>query len=262
MFEAIAESAARLTRALFGGTLLVSEGMLTFAAVHSPGEGDVDAFRRIYPIPLDDNTLVTRVVREGLVFNISDTETEPSLPEPQRRRARTLGARNLLMVPMLRDAQVIGTLFVARRDPGVFTDKQVALLQTFADQAVIAIENVRLFNETKEALEQQTATSEILRGISSSPTDLQPVFDAIVRTPPGSAGPTTRSRRMYDGDVDAHRWPGGRTDAETAVAGEDTRCAGSVAAGRAIMERRIVHVPDIRPSPRRSTRSPRPVSES
>ena len=189
VFEAIAESAARLTKALSGGTLLVSDGMVNLAAVHAPGVGEVDAFRRMYPIPLDDNTLVTRVVHEGRVFNISDTATDPSLPEPQRRRALTLGARNLLIVPMLRDAQVVGTIFVSRRDPGVFTDKQVTLLQTFAHQAVIAIENVRLFQELEarnreltEALEQQTATAEILRVISSSPTGVEPVFKAIARS--------------------------------------------------------------------------------
>ena len=95
VFEAIAESAARLTNALFGGTFLVSDGMLHLAAIHTPG--DVDAFKRLYPITLDSNSLATRVAREGLVVNISDAETEPSLPEPQpEARPHTRGPESSL----------------------------------------------------------------------------------------------------------------------------------------------------------------------
>src|SRR5262249_28621587 len=186
VFEAIAESAARLTSAFFGATFLVADNMLHLAAMHIPDVRPLDTFTRSYPIVLDDNTLATRVAREGVVVNFSDTETEPSLPHAHRARIRMLGARSMLIVPMVRASATVGMIMAGRQEPGAFTEKQVALLQTFAAQAVIAIENVRLFTELDarnrdltEALEQQTATAEILQVISSSPTDVQPTFDAI-----------------------------------------------------------------------------------
>ena len=89
------------------------------------------------------------------------------------------GFRALLLVPLRRDGASIGMITVTRKEPGAFASHHVQLLQTFADQAVIAIENVRLFNETKEALERQTATADILKVIASSLSDVQPVFEAI-----------------------------------------------------------------------------------
>src|SRR5262249_41374971 len=87
--------------------------------------------------------------------------------------------RSILYVPLKSHSGTIGAINVTRREPGSFADHHVQLLQTFADQAVIAIQNVRLFNETKEALERQTATADILKVIASSPDDVQPVFEAI-----------------------------------------------------------------------------------
>src|SRR5262249_17590017 len=119
-----------------------------------------------------------------------DTDTaHPAI----RKIARARGFRSVLYAPLLNDGQFIGAISVARVEPGHFADHHVQLLQTFADQAVIAIQNVRLFNETKEALERQTATADILKVIASSPDNVQPVFDAIAQ----------RSNRIVEGRATA-----------------------------------------------------------
>src|SRR5262249_60207689 len=125
-----------------------------------------------------------------------------------RAYPRPRGYRSGVGVPMLRHDRAIGTISVTRREPCGFTDDEIALLQTFADQAVIAIENVRLFKELEErnhdlteALDQQTATSEILRVISGSRTDLQPVFDTIVRNAVRLCGASHGGVYEYDGEL-------------------------------------------------------------
>jgi GAF domain-containing protein len=254
VFETIAESAGRLTNAMFGITFLVSNNLLQLAAMHVPsGERNeaIETLTRTYPIPLDGNTVATRVVREGIVVNVADMEADPRVPEAQRVRTRMLGARSMLIVPMVREGQTVGVIFTARREPMPFTDGQVALLQTFAAQAVIAIENVRLFNETKEALEQQTATAEILRVISSSPTDLQPVFDAIVRTAARLCEASYGFLARYDGTSITIAAHSGASDAETAVVLRVYPMVPTPASlgGRAILERATVHIPDVRSDP-------------
>src|SRR5262249_35650614 len=113
--------------------------------------------------------------------HVDDIMVSPEFPVSAAYAAEA-GNRTVLAVPLVREGASVGVIFVRRTEVRPFTDKQIALLQTFAAQAVIAIENVRLFNETREALEQQTATSEILRVISQSPTDIQPVFDAVAES--------------------------------------------------------------------------------
>src|SRR5436309_754730 len=122
------------------------------------------------------------VFRENRQIHIPDLDNlDPAFADwPTVPHARAAGARAMAGTPLRREGKAIGALIVHRDRPEPFTDQELALLQSFADQAVIAIENARLFNETKEALEQQTATADILKVIASSPSDVQPVFEAIV----------------------------------------------------------------------------------
>jgi GAF domain-containing protein/anti-sigma regulatory factor (Ser/Thr protein kinase) len=145
-----------------------------------------DELKGTYPHSLEGTGLAVYVVREGVPCVVSDTETDDRVPPSVRETARSRGFRSILSVPMLSRGEAIGTINVTRATSGAFSDKDIALLQTFADQAVIAIENTRLFEEVQartkeltESLESETATSDILNVISRSPTDLQPVFDTI-----------------------------------------------------------------------------------
>jgi len=191
VFDAILRSAVTLFNA-YGGSIRRFDGELVYlAAVTSPNPEADDRLRRMYPHRPDREHRADRPILDGMVVHIADTDEEPS--ESTRRLARDFGYRRLLGVPMLREGQIIGSITVAGSEPGPYSARQIALLRTFADQAVIAIENVRLFTELQEknhaltkahsqvteALERQTATADILRVISSSPTDIQPVFDII-----------------------------------------------------------------------------------
>jgi signal transduction histidine kinase len=164
---------------------------LDLAATHNvPPEG-LEALRRRYPLSItsDEAGLTARAVRERRLQHVADIQSEPTAPAAARRASQAVGQRAAVAVPLLREGEPVGVLTVSRQEPRAFSEKEFTLLQTFAAQAVVAIENVRLFKELEarnrdltEALDQQTATSEVLRVISRSPTNIQPVLDAVAES--------------------------------------------------------------------------------
>jgi GAF domain-containing protein len=188
VFDTIAQSAVRLCDAVFGAVFRLEGGLIHVVAITGIAPEGATVLRQMFPIPVTaaNDSTVARAIAERGVVHVLDTEA-PQAPRIAREGGRVIGFRSQFTVPMLRGGEPIGAVSVSRREPGPFSDTQIALLQTFADQAVIAIENVRLFNELQTsnhelttALDTQTATSDILRVISRSQTDVQPVFDAIV----------------------------------------------------------------------------------
>ena len=180
VFEAIAERARTLCDAKVSGVTRLDGEWVHLVAYRGASRESEDAMRGVFPVKANGTTLTGRAIRERMPVQIADVLAEPSYGP--KEAARLAGFRANLAVPMMREGQVVGAISVCRAEAGPFPEKQVQLLQTFADQAVIAIENARLFKETQDALANQTATADILRVISGSPTSVQPVFDAIVTT--------------------------------------------------------------------------------
>ena len=138
------------------------------------------AFYEQHPMAPSRGSLIGRTFLERRTVHIEDVLADP---EYEWWESQKIGNyRTMLGVPLLREGVPLGIIGMWREEVRPFTDKQIELVTTFADQAVIAIENVRLFQELKESLEQQTATSEILGVIASSPTDIQPVLDIVAKT--------------------------------------------------------------------------------
>jgi two-component system NtrC family sensor kinase len=186
VFDAIAESAMRLCDGQFSFVLRFDGDLMHFAASHGLSAEGLEAFRRALPRPVGDDTASGRAILSRDVAHVPDVQADRAYGVPGVAQAVTY--RSLVAVPLLREGNPIGAVAVGRARAGPFSERQIKLLQTFADQAVIAIENVRLFDEVQattrdltEALEQQTATAEVLQVISRSPGDLQPVFATMLK---------------------------------------------------------------------------------
>jgi two-component system, NtrC family, sensor kinase len=177
VFAAIASSSKRLLGG-FSATVLqfIGDELHLVAFTPTSPEGD-DGLKASFPRRIEDFPTFA-LVRGGETIQFPDCEAD-EVPELNRDLARLRGFRSVLFMPLMNRGTAVGMISVTRTETGAFAPDLVELLQTFADQAVIAIENARLFNETREALERQTATADILRVMAASPSDVQPVFDAI-----------------------------------------------------------------------------------
>src|SRR6266542_3506266 len=254
VLDVVAENAARLCDAKDAVIFRIDGDMLHRAAAYGPMPGS--EIRR----PISRGSVPGRAVSDKQTIHVrdmSEAEAENEFPDTKRNQ-RVTGTRTILATPLLREGVPIGTITVRRQEVRPFTDKQIKLLETFADQAVIAIENVRLFKELEErnhqlteALEQQTATSEILSVISSSPTDVQPVFDTIVKNAARLCEGSGCSVIRFDGEmvhlVAQHNISAEAHDAmQRRYPRHPTR---ESAMERAVLDSTVIHIPDVREDP-------------
>ena len=257
VFDTIAERVARLCEANFGFVFTFDGELIHLRSAFGLDLQGVEAVRRQFPLsPEGDSSggysIAGRTISTGAVVHISDILADPQYA--LKGAAEVAGFRGCLGVPMLRDGRIVGSISVIRVEVGCFSDKQVELLKTFASQAVIAIQNVRLFKEIEarnsdltESLEQQTATSEILRVISSSPSDVQPVFDIIAESAVQLCRAQFCAVLRLDGDLlhlVAHRGlSGAGLDAYRRVF--PTAVSSGTVAGRSLLDRAVVQIPDV-----------------
>jgi transcriptional regulator with GAF, ATPase, and Fis domain len=177
------EKAVRICDAKFGSILRWDNEVAHLVATHNAPPAFAEARRRSQN-PANPKTSFGRMVATKAVVHVADAAAEPGyieLHDPAAVAAVELGGqRTALYVPMLKESELIGAFTLSRQEVRPFSDKQIELVQNFAAQAVIAIDNTRLFTELRQSLEQQTATSDVLRVISSSPGELEPVFQAML----------------------------------------------------------------------------------
>jgi two-component system, NtrC family, sensor kinase len=205
VLNTLVESAARLCRAERSAIRLAKDGLYYNVANYGFSPEHKDRMERETVKP-DRSSIVGGVVLEGKSIHVVDSQADPNPDLVSRSRSRNI--RTILGVPLQREGTPIGVLLLQRTVVQPFTDQEIGLAETFADQAVIAIENVRLFEaeqqrsrELSESLEQQTATSEVLRVISSSPGELEPVFQAMLENATRICEATFGSMLLREGDA-------------------------------------------------------------
>jgi len=252
----LVESAARLCEAE-RGILFLRKGNECHVANVYGFSGELEAFARAHPIPIDGASSTARAAASGIAVQTVDLLADPGLGEVARQYQKLGGHRTNLGVPLNRDGETIGVFTLTRQLVRAFTDKQIELVQTFADQAVIAIENARLFNEVQqrthdlsESLQQQTATADVLKVISRSSVDLETVLGTLVETVMRLCRADNAAMfRRIDDEHHLIASCGISEEAKEFFRIHPVARGRGTMSGRVELERRAVHIPDVLQDP-------------
>ena len=249
VFDSIASRSVNLCGATYGVVCRFDGELISIVAHHNLDPSALDAFNKIWPMRPDrEKTLMGQVILDRTILHIRDVAAEPRYTFAVTHQ-KALNIRSFLGVPMLKDGMPIGAIALYRHEVGLFSDRQIELVKAFAEQAVIAIENTRLLSELRESLQQQTATADVLKVISGSAGELQPVFNTMLAKAVELCEASFGAMWLVDGDgyrtaamhgdlpqPYVERWRSGTLHLPKA----------DIPMVRAIRSRKTIHTPDMR----------------
>jgi len=244
VFETMLENAVRLCAATFGNLLLYEGDNFRRVAMYNAPQSLADAHQRSHIIARRSAPVLDRLVHKKHYIHIADVATEA----PDEPIGKIAGARTLLVVPMIKEDNLVGAVGIYRQKVHPFTDKQIELVKNFAAQAVIAIENTRLLSELRESLRQQTATADVLKVISRSTFDLHTVLQTLVesaaRLCDADKGNITREKNgVFYRAAESY---GHSREFLDHIRSLPIESGQGSATGRALFERRVIHIPDVK----------------